>query len=364
MEHSKSRKGIWVAWALCAIVIAALGALHLATLTVESRIKQWLGSNGSAEAIHVGLHEVVLENVVLAAPKGWPAEQTLKATRVTATPQWADLFDRRTHFSKVVVQDFYLSALRSGAGRIEVLPTLRDHARASDDKDTPAEKRLSVVIDELVLENGRLDFFDAVQSKPPHRITIDPLQAKLGPIDFAGMTSKTQIDIDGTIKGKSRQGKAAIRGWIIAATRDADVTTRLTNVDVSTISPYLQAGAKVALAAGAVDLNMKTRVQKQAIDAAGTLSLRQLKVSDDDSLLSLPKRAVIASLEDEKGVAAFDFTLTGSLKQPKFALKQGISSRIAGGLAETLGITLEGVAGGIGGAVEGIGSALFDLMPR
>jgi hypothetical protein len=361
----RSRKWAITAWIAGIVVLVALAMAYTGRLIVESRVREWLGENGSAEAIRVGFFEVVLENVVLGAPPGWPAKQSLTAERVVARPRWGDLLARRTHLEHVTVQNYSLSAVRAEGGRIDILPTLRDHARSKVEQDRAEDKKkYSTVVDELELLNGHLDFYDTVESKPPFKISIDPLHARIGPIDFTTQQGQTRIDIDGTLAGRGQGGKVSIEGWMVLGTRDADLKTKLRSVEVAALGPYLRKGAKVALSSGTLDLDMNTRVRNQKIDAAGTLTLRNLALAGDDSLLSLPRRALIGSMQDSQGRTTFDFTITGDLNKPRFRLKEGLSTRIAGGLVNAFGISIEGVAGSIGGAVEGVGGVFSELLPK
>jgi hypothetical protein len=347
------------------IVVIAAAIAYVGSLVIESRIREVLGKEGTAQRIHVGLSEVTLENVVIGAPSGWPADDSLRAARVIAVPQWTDFFQQRTHLKQVTVQNFYMSALRSARGKVVILPTLRRDAEdKSEGENAKDPKKYTTLVDKFVFENGSLDFYDAVASKPPLKISIKPVNAQIGSIDFSNFNTKTDIDISGTVLGKTHQGKMAMQGWLQVDTLDAQVKTTLRGVDIRTLGPYLKPDAKAGLVGGAVDLDMTTRVENRKINARGVLSLRDLKLEDSDGLLSLPRRAIIASLEDSSGKASFNFSLTGSVNAPTFTIEEGASTRIAGGLANLLGISIEGIASGVGGAVEGIGNAVSGFLPK
>jgi hypothetical protein len=360
-----SRNWVVVLWIACGLAVVALAIAYTGTRIVESRIRGLLGSNGTAQSIHVGLAEVVLENVVIGAPSGWPADDSFRAARIIAVPQWRDLFAQRTHLKSLTVQNFYISALRAAKGKIVVLPTLR-HTDQNKPGETGSEEGANhtTLIDQFVFENGSLDFYDAVASKPPFKISVKPVNAQIGSIDFSSFNTRTQIDLNGTVLGKSHQGKLAVQGWLQADTLDAQIKTTLRSVDVRSLAPYLKRGTQAGLVGGAVDLDMTTRVDKQKMNARGVLSLRDLKVEDSGGLLSLPRRAIIASLEDSSGKASFNFTLTGNVRSPTFAIEEGASTRIAGGLANLLGISIDGIASGVGGAVEGVGDAISGFLPK
>ena len=51
------------------------------------------------------------------------------------------------------------------------------------------------------------------------------------------------------------------------------------------------------------------------------------------------------------------FTLEGRLDDPAFSINDNLATKLAGGLAETLGVSL-------GGVVEGVGSVIKGLLGR
>ncbi|MBV7481413.1 DUF748 domain-containing protein [Bordetella sp. BOR01] len=368
MEKRTKKRLLIVSGCLVVLVAAAALATHLAARRVESRIVELLGPSGQAARIDVGLSEVVLHDVTIGAPAGWPAEHTLRAKRIVCTPDWRSLVSHRLVIHRLAIEDYYLSVRRSSKG-IEVLPTLTAQARekrrqsAAEGKD--ASERWETEIGSATLQDGQLDYYDAVVAKPPHRIAFDQLQAQIGPLHFPKRAEHTNIKVSGRTMGKSHSGTVAVDGWLAAASGDADVHTRLAQVDVSVLAPYLYHGSAAVLAGGVVGLDMRTRIVQRQLNAAGRLELRDLKFGGNgDRLLSLPRKAVIAALEDRNGKVAFDFTLTGNLDDPKFSLDDSISMRVIGGLGQAIGISAKGVAEGVGGAVQELGNALSDLVEQ
>lgn len=350
--------------ALAAITVAAA---YAASRVIESRIVGMLGASGHTQRIHVGLSEVVLENVEIGAPPGWPAQQTLRANRVVLHPDWQALLSNRVSISSATVDDYYLSALRTRDGRMRILPTLQDRtgdlAGGADGKDGGAGEKRQTDVGNIVFNNGRLDFYDASISTPPHLIPIEALHAEIGSLHSPATAEQTSVRVQGQMVGKKRRGALNVDGWIAVASLDADVRTTLQGVDVSLLAPYLQKQAPAALVAGQVDLNMRTRIEQQQLNAQGTVALRDLAFDNSGSaLLSLPRKAVLAAMEDRHGQVSFDFTLRGDLRDPKFSLNDNISTRLAGGFAKAIGVSVEGVAGGVGAAVKGLGGALNDLI--
>ena len=48
------------------------------------------------------------------------------------------------------------------------------------------------------------------------------------------------------------------------------------------------------------------------------------------------------------------FRLDGRLDDPSFSLNENVATQLAGGLAETLGVSLGGVVQGVGNVIKGL----------
>jgi hypothetical protein len=353
--------------------VLAAAAMHIAARLVVSRIEDLLGDQGRAAHIDVGWSQIVLQDVEIGAPANWPTRQTLRAARATLEPDWRALLSDRISIRRVVISDYYLSVLRTENGRLRLLPTLRDRAGADPqggpnekdaDKEAAPKRKRETDVGMLVLENGRVDFFDSAIGRTPYRVPFEKVHAEIGPFHAPANDDHTQIKVRAEIVGKQRRGAVTVDGWVALASRDADIRNTVSGADVSLLAPYLQKNAPAILSAGQLDLDMKTRVQSQQLAAQGKITLRDLDFSNSGSLRSLPRKAVMAALEDRNGRVTFEFTLQGSLKDPKFSLTDDLSTRVVGGFAKAIGVSVEGVAEGVGSAVKGLGGALGDVLGK
>lgn len=354
------------------VALAALAALgtYAAARFVQSRIVDLLGEQGHAEHIHVGFAEIILDNVEIGAPPGWPAAQTLRAARVVVQPEWQALLSDRVSLRHVLISDYYLSALRTRDDGIRIVPTLHEHAESqAGEKESDGKPKRQIDVATLVLENGRMDFFDGSISTPPYRVPIEDLRAEIGPLHAPATADRTRLRAQGELVGKKRRGMMNIDGWVALGDKDADIRTTLQGVDVSLAAPYLQKQSPAALTSGEMDLSMNTRVERQQLNAQGKVTLRDLGFDNSGStLMSLPRKAVLAAMEDRQGKVSFDFTVQGNLHDPQFSLNDSFSTRLAGGFAKALGVSVEGVAGGVAGgvgdAIKGLGGALDQLFGK
>ncbi len=352
-------------------LLAVLGAT-LATRVVESRILAVLGEQGHAARIHVRPSEIVLEGLEVGAPPDWPVRQTLRAARVVVIPHWSSMLSDELSLDRITITDYYLSVLRPRTGGIRYMPTLREHRNeepAAHDANGH-QRRRPVNIGKLELRDGRLDFFDATMATPPYRVPVEKLNADIGPIpirdpDNPQADAHTQLQAQGQMVGKNRRGKVELDGWISLPGHDLDIQARLRSVDVALLAPYLQRKAPAALAGGQVDLDMHTKVEKQRLQAKGTITLTDLAFDNSNApLLALPRKVVMAALEDRKGKVSFDFSLSGNLQDPKFSMDDSLAAQFTSGFAKAIGVSVQGVAGGVEEAIKGLGDALDNLLHK
>ena len=358
MATARARTLKVVLLTLLVLVALGLGAAFWATKKVERVAIAWLGENGRAANISVGVNKVILTSVVIDAPKGWPKDTAFKADEVALSPRWTSLLSDETEISEITTTGFELTVLRPRDGGIDVLPSLREQARQRkalriENNEAARASR----IEKITFHQGKIDFYDAQVSRPAHHIEITDVNAELGPLNFPDSTERTAFEVTGRFAGG---GRTTNKGWVVLSTNEARIDASLNGVRVAHLAPYLEGTSKFAFSGGTVALVLGADVQHSRINANGTLTLSQLTLADE-GLLSLPRRAVLAALEDNDGRAVFDFTLQGPLKSPKFEMKDDISTRIAGGLAGALGLSVEGLARGVGMTVEGIGNALSTL---
>jgi len=67
----------------------------------------------------------------------------------------------------------------------------------------------------------------------------------------------------------------------------------------------------------------------------------------------VPRQAVLAAMERD-GRIEVGFTLEGRIDDPAFSINDNLATKLAGGLAETLGVSLGGVVEGVGGVIKGL----------
>ena len=372
MSMSKGQRWIVAVGSVLVLLVAiALGVLQYAQHEVKERVVAALGPLGSAQSIDVGLTSVHLSNVVLKAPPGWPAGDPLRADEIVLTPDIRDLLARRMHIRSVVVRGFDMAVLRNQSGTIRLLPNLRQSvSRANDDasgaaaNSAPREKQ----VDHISFEQGRFHFYDMTVGPPAYKVTVSNANATVDNVHLPALAEPTSVNVRGTIQGPSHTGTVTFGGWIKIASKDSQTTSTLRGVDVVMLDPYLvkKAGAQAQVTGGTIDMSIESSVRNYQLHAPGTITVHKLQLADSgnplDTFMSIPTKAAVAALKTHDGDITLHFVLDGNLRDPKFSVQEGLTTRVAAGFAKALGVSVEGVAKGAGETVKGLGNALKNLL--
>ncbi|WP_088140591.1 DUF748 domain-containing protein [Achromobacter xylosoxidans] len=356
------RKSPWGnAFAAVTLIAAVAVVLAFAALRIaEQRIAGMLGPRGEIGHVEVGYRQVILKDVTISGGTG---QAGARARQVILEPEWTAFLRHEAVFKAVIVEGFDFTVVRRVNGDMDIAPALQASLRAGEGGDTQTRRNTPIRIAELILRDGRLDFEDAAVSRPAHRIPFSGVQASLRPLTIPGDGARSEMEFAGSIEG-NRNGAATVRaqGWLVVGGTDADIKVAVRNMDIQHAAPYLADNGAASLAAGAMDLDMRTAIAKRQLEATGTVALRGLRFAGDGNLFSLPRKAVLAALKDQSGTLRFDFALAGDLDNPKFSVTRGFTAQVARGFGHAIGVGAEGAAEGVTGAVKELGNALSDLL--
>ena len=338
-----------------AIAVAAAIGYRVAVRQLRAGIETALGPRASVGAIDIGWTSVEIRDLRIRSARGaWPAEDELRAGRVRLRPSLASLWSAGWRVSRVRITDAYVSIQRARDGRLHVLPALLERPAATGTAATPAP---AVRIEHIELQDAVIDFYDASVRQPAHRMQLEQLEAHIGPIDWPGLDEPADIDIRSLFKGPHRDGKLTITGEVTPATRDARLKASVHGVDLVALQPYLLKVNEGGVRRGTLDLTLDATVKAQHLHAPGKVTLTGLELASGGGMFAtfagVPRQAVIAAMSRE-GRVEVAFTLDGRLDDPGFSINENFATRLAGGLAETLGVSLSGVVEGVGNVIKGL----------
>jgi len=347
--------------ATVALVLVLLGlvGLNVAVRQLRAQIETALGPRASVGALNAGWTGVEVLDLRIKGAAGWPADDELRARRVHVRPDLRSLFGGPWRIATVRVEDAYLSALRTRDGKTHVLPALLDDRKSGRATATGGEPPASgplVEIGRIEVDAARLDFFDASVRQPALRLRVEQLDAQVENLSLPALDKPLDLKVSGIFKGPQRDGKIALDGDYTPATRDANVHARFAGVDLLALQPYLLKVADSGVRRGSLDLELRATVQNNKLKAPGKLTLTNLELASDGPLATfagVPRKAVLAAMTD-KGRLEVKFTLEGRLDDPSFSLNENLATKIASGMAESLGVSLSGVVKGLGGVVKGL----------
>jgi hypothetical protein len=343
----KTRWGLIVIVTLAVLSALLVGAFHFGVQALKGQVEKALGPASEVAEIKVGWGAVEVIGLRLKGPAGWPAEDTLRAKRILVEPDLMSLFSDHIRVSAIVVEDAYVSALRTADGKMEVVPSLL-HAK-TEKSSAPAPK---VGIGRIELKNAAMEFFDATVAKPPLKVRIEQLNATVNNIELPELAVRTDLDLAGVLKGTNRDGHVAIKGWIIPATKDSAIVSHFHDVDLVSLKPYLIKAGETGVKKGTLDLDLDSTVKDKHLHAPGSVNMKDLELDAGGGFMGYARSAAVGALKDKQDQINVKFVLEGNIDDPKFSLNESLATRFGSGLAESLGVSVEGVAKGFGGVGE------------
>jgi hypothetical protein len=358
-----SKHRVWIAAAAAVLALTWTGALawRTAVQQLKTGVESALGPRASVGTLELGWRGVEIRDLrVRGDGKRWPAADELRADRVVVVPSLASLwsaFGRNGtwHISQVRIDGAYLSLLRTRDDRLRLLPGLLDLPPAPGGGSSGVATR--VRIGNVRLRDASIDLYDAGVRQPAHRVQLQRLSADVGPLALPALDETLRIELDAELKGPQRNGTIAIDGTLAPTARDAALKIRVEGVDLVALQPYLLRAGEGGVRRGTLDLRLDATVRKNQLHAPGHLSLQGLELAESGGLLGtfagVPRQAVIAAMS-RKGRIDVDFALDGRLDDPKFSLDEVFALRVATGLAEVLGVSLQGVVEGLGSVLKGL----------
>ena len=377
MASTKAKKwGLIILAAALVLILGAIVGFQAAVGLLKGKVVEALGPDSEIKELRVRWSAVEINGLRIKARQGWPSADTLRAERVVIVPSLKSLLSDRIQVSSITVVRPYLSALRTRDGKLQVVPSLLAGA-ASEGKAAAGPPARSVTISRITLEDGVVELFDATVAQPPLKIRLEKIQAAMRDVVAPALTGKSRFDLAAAVKGLHRDGRATVSGWVEVASKDSAVKLQLRSVDLVMLQPYLTQTSETRVQRGALDLDLDSEVKQNRLRAPGKVVISDLEFTPTrgvlDTFMGVPRAAVVNFLKNRENKIAINFILEGDINNPRFALNEAFATRLATGLAENLGVSIRGVAEGVGTlgqkgleaageAAKGVGGALQQIF--
>lgn len=357
--------------AVAVVAVGAVLAFQLGLRQLQSVVIDALGPRAEVASVTVDLSGLELRGLRVRAertgPGAWPADDELRADRVRVRPNWRALWHREGsvwRVAQVEADGVYVSVLRTRQGRLRLLPALLERpgspaavaASASAASGPPA---VALLIGKVQVRNAAVDFHDASVARPAHRLQLVDLQADVGPLRLPALDEAVPLRVEGTLSGREqagaprRDGRILLEGRVTPATRDAQLKATLRGIDLRALQPYLLKVNEGGVERGLLDLDLDATVQAMRLRAPGRVVLDGLVLGRGASFAGVPQQLVVAAMRRD-GRIELKFTLEGRLDDPAFSLNESLATRVAAGLAESLGVSISGVVEGLGSVIKGL----------
>ena len=351
MTAGRSRRWGRIALVVLAVLIAGgIVAFRVAVGVLKGKVVEALGSESEIADLRVGWFSVDVEGLRIEGPRGWPAADAFRSERVAIVPSLRGVLSGELRVHSITIERPYLSALRTEDGQLQLVPSLWAGTGQPADSSPPAAAA-SVPIDRITLRDGVLEFFDASVTRPPLRIQLEQVQATVLDVVTPALTGKTRFDLTAVLKSVQHDGTVTIAGWAELASRDSSLTTTLRSADLLALQPYLIQAGERGVRKGTVDLDLQSEVSGRRLHAPGQLTLSGLEFESATgalgSFMGLPHDAVVGALKNRHDQISVSFTLEGDIDDPRFSLNEAFTTRLASSLAESLGVSLGGLATGV-----------------
>ena len=318
----------WGLIALAVLVVLIAGGIvgfRVAVGVLKGKVVEALGPDSEITGIRVGWASVDVEGLRIKGPRGWPAADTLRAERIAIVPSLRSVLSGQFRVHSITIVRLYLSALRTKEGQLKMIPSLLAGATG---KGPPAGS--------------------PAPAAAPRTVTVGRITLRAG-----------------VLKGVQRDGTVAIAGWAEIASKDSSLHTTLRSVDLVALQPYLIKARETGVQKGTLDLDLQSDVRKNRLKAPGKLTISDLELAPAKdafgTFMGVPRDALVASLKNKDNKIAVNFVLEGDINNPQFSLNEALTTQLASSMAETLGVSLGGVAKGVGGlgqkGVEAAGEA-------
>lgn len=353
--------------ALLLVAGLAFAAFQTAIHLLKSQIEQALGPRGEVKEIRVGLGSVDIVGLRLPAPPAegkaaWPTADLLRAERVSVVPSLADLLGARVVLRSIRIEGAYLSLLRTPEQKLRVLPGLTGPAATAPGETAAPGPAISIGRIELV--DSAIEYFDASIQRPPLKIRLEQIELGLDHLQLPELNGQSRLRVDGVVKGPKNDGRLEIAGVIELASKASELQAKLRGVDLLAFKPYLIRATDTGVRRGSLDLDLHATVQRNRLHAPGTLTLNQLELAGGGAFMGVPQAAVVGLMKNQAGQIRINFSLDGQLDDPRFSLNEQLLGRVGAGLADTVGISLEGLAKGVGSAGSSVAKGIGDSVGK
>jgi uncharacterized protein involved in outer membrane biogenesis len=190
----------------------------------------------------------------------------------------------------------------------------------SPDSQPTNETETSIQIEQFEIEAGRFEFSDNSQS--PHFNTyFDQITGSVKNLS-SNLDAQSKVDIQGNLE---TYGKLSIQGTLnpLSQKPNTDLNIQVSNINLSTASPYSARFAGYLIDKGKLDLNLNYKINGGKLKAKNHIFIDQFQFGDSvksPDATSLPLPLAVGIMKNMKGEIDIDLPISGDLNDPSFSI--------------------------------------------
>lgn len=287
------------------------------------------------------------------------AFQDAQARGVTWSPRPNGLAIEEVTFTEPAVKLVIQEDKGLGIQDLLVSKGEKEAPPASESRDED-QVPLPVEIQQVRLENGRLDFADQ-RMRPRFSALAHELEGTI-----AGLSSQpgrhASLALDGRV---GEYGSTRIEGSIeiFDPTAFTEVAMRFHNVDMSHLSPYATRFAGYRIESGKLSLDLDYAIRDSRLQAKNRIVLDHLILGErmeSPDALDLPLELAVALLQDKNGRIDIGLPLSGDLNNPEFSFGHIVRQALANFLKKIVTAPFRALGGLLGGRGEDLDAVGFE----
>ena len=287
------------------------------------------------------------------------AFQDAQARGVTWSPRPNGLAIEEVTFTEPAVKLVIQEDKGLGIQDLLVSKGEKEAPPASESRDED-QVPLPVEIQQVRLENGRLDFADQ-RMRPRFSALVHELEGTI-----ASLSSQpgrhASLALDGRV---DEYGSTRIEGSIeiFDPTAFTEVAMRFHNVDMSHLSPYATRFAGYRIESGKLSLDLDYAIRDSRLQAKNRIVLDHLILGErmeSPDALDLPLELAVALLQDKNGRIDIGLPLSGDLNNPEFSFGHLVRQALANFLKKIVTAPFRALGGLLGGRGEDLDAVGFE----
>ncbi len=223
-----------------------------------------------------------------------------------------------------------------------VTPKEGDKKKEISEEKTKTQGAVEVQIDRIRIQNASIDFEDRKMGDPPLQMKWRDLDFQIKDLRYPLASSHSLVELNGKMKGRTRDGSITLEGWIDVKTMDMDTSLKIREVEIKTFEPYYRKRVSAEIESGTLSMDSRIAVEEKRVDAPGELDFINLHIKEGGgTVFWIPAETLVSVLEKKDHQIKAKFHLKGSVENPRFNLQETILTQIAISLAQGLGIPIK-----------------------